>query len=186
MASLLYNYFSQGQKHFEIKFTSFVLLFIKRLEGDDMSQRKLAFTLLDDNQNGEISVSELIRVYIGLPKYCQFAGEIRHIFQFYMENFMKHRAVFKRSAKFDIYDYAKMVPESGLKLELHEIFVYRVKYYMNVKVNYLKTSENLSDNLYDINRYNILYEGVNDSVFFDHGIPEKKNNEDDQYDKFYD
>lgn len=127
MASMLYNFFSHGVKNDEIKFSAFVRKFIVPLEGDDESQRKLAFTLLDDDQNGEISVPELIRVYLGLPKYCALAGEIRYVFRYYMENYMKHQAVFKRSAKFDIYDFKTIVPESCLKLEVHDLFVYRVK-----------------------------------------------------------
>lgn len=46
---------------------------------------------------------------------------------------MKHHAVFKRSGKFDIYDFKTIVPESCLKLEIHDLFVYRVKNKMSVK-----------------------------------------------------
>ena len=48
---------------------------------------------------------------------------------------MKHQSVFKRSGKFDIYDYKTIVPESCLKLELHDLFVHRVKNLMSVKLN---------------------------------------------------
>ena len=37
MAKLLYNYFSNGIKNDEIKFSSFIRLFIVPLEGDDES-----------------------------------------------------------------------------------------------------------------------------------------------------
>jgi hypothetical protein len=49
MATMLYNFFSRGVKNYEIKFSSFVRRFIIPLEGDDESQRKLAFSLLDDD-----------------------------------------------------------------------------------------------------------------------------------------
>jgi hypothetical protein len=37
MATLLYNFFSQGIKNYEIKFSSFIRKFIFPLEGDDES-----------------------------------------------------------------------------------------------------------------------------------------------------
>lgn len=49
MATLLYNFFSRGVKNDEIKFSTFVRKFIVPLEGDEESQRKLAFMLLDDD-----------------------------------------------------------------------------------------------------------------------------------------
>ena len=177
MATLLYDYFSQGIKNDEIKFSSFIRKFIVPLEGDDESQRRLAFSLLDHDQNGEISVPELIRVYLGLPKYCALATEIRYVFRFYMENYMKHHAVFKRSGKFDIYDFKTIVPESCLKLEIHDLFVYRVKNKMSVKPK--KLFESIGDP-YDQNNYIIEYDGTDDSVFFENQVSK------DFDDEFYD
>ena len=82
---------------------------------------------------------------------------------------MKHQAVFKRSGKFDIYDFKKIVPESCLKLELHDLFVYRVKNLMKVKNNKFLT-ENIVE-IYNQNKYLIEYQGSDDSVFFENQVP---------------
>jgi hypothetical protein len=104
-----------------------------------------------------------------------------------MENYMKYQAIFKRSGKFDIYDFKTIVPESCLKHELQDLFVYRVKNQMKMMDN--KKNLNIVDP-YNLNKYIFEYQGTDDSVFFDHGIPPKKSktkeNESSDDDEFYD
>jgi len=91
---------------------------------------------------------------LGLPKYCAFATEIRYVFRYYMENYMKYQAIFKRSGKFDIYDFKTIVPESCLKHELQDLFVYRVKNQMKMMDN--KKNLNIVDP-YNLNKYIFEY-----------------------------
>ncbi len=86
--------------------------------------------MLDDDRNGYISIPELIRVYLDLPKTSEYAEELRNVFRYYMDNYMRFSEILKKQAKFDIYDYKTMVPESCIIRELHDRFIYRVKHQM--------------------------------------------------------
>jgi hypothetical protein len=44
--------------------------------------------MLDDDRNGFISIPEIIRIYLELPKTCDFAEELRHVFRFYLDNIL--------------------------------------------------------------------------------------------------
>jgi hypothetical protein len=84
-----------------------------------------------------------------------------------MDNYMKFSEILKKQAKFDIYDYKTMVPESCIIRELHDRFIYRVKYLM--------VCQEIKPSCHDVNaesdkshapKWDIRYEGGPESVFF--------------------
>ena len=127
MADMIYLYLSNGHLNYEIKFSQFIRKFVVMLEGDDEQKRKLYFQMLDEDNNGYVSIPEIIRFYLDIPKTCEFAEELRYIFQFYMENYIRFSEFLKRQAKFDTYDFKTIIPDSCITRELYDRFVYRVK-----------------------------------------------------------
>ena len=81
MADMLFMYLSGGFLNQEIKFSHFIRRFIVPLEGDIDETSKINFLMLDDDRNGHISIPELIRVYLELPKTCEYAEELRNVFR---------------------------------------------------------------------------------------------------------
>jgi hypothetical protein len=82
--------------------------------------------MLDDDRNGFVTIPEIIRIYLTLPKSCEFAKELRYILRYYMDNYMKFASILKKLAKFDIFDFHKIIPKSCILDELHDRFIDRV------------------------------------------------------------
>lgn len=50
---------------------------------------RLVFNILDDDRNMSLSITELIRKYVNLPKTSEFAEELRSIFAYYLDNYVR-------------------------------------------------------------------------------------------------
>lgn len=44
----------------------------------------VAFQMLDLDGDGHLRISDLIRLYVGMPKLCTFSDELRVIFGYYL------------------------------------------------------------------------------------------------------
>lgn len=127
MAEMIYFYLSDGKTNCEIKFSHFFRRLILPLEGDDEQKRDLNFKMLDDDRNGFVSIPEIIKLYLELPKSSEYAAELRYIFKHYIDNVIPFQSVLKKKAKFDFCDYKSIIPYSCITLELEDRFIYRVK-----------------------------------------------------------
>ncbi len=123
--------------------------------------------MLDDDNNGYISVPELLRIYLDLPKTSDFAGELLYIFRFFMENYIKFSEILKKKARFDIYDYKTIIPDSCVTRELYDRFIYRVKNNMIYEQEKPKSYfEELERGPQTNIKWIINYQGDSESVFF--------------------
>lgn len=60
--------------------------FIAELDLDDTRLNHLIFKMLDEDKDDNLSVLDLLRAYVNLPKYCKFNDELRIILRFYLDN----------------------------------------------------------------------------------------------------
>ena len=87
----------------------------------------MVFKLLDDDKDDKLSIIDLLRAYVNLPKYCKFSEELRKILRFYLENSVKPPIKFRRQIDYNYHLFKTLIPLSCLALELRDRFFDRVK-----------------------------------------------------------
>lgn len=116
------SYFSKGLNNHSITFSQFMLTFINYILLDHDSVNELVFKMLDEERKGYLTITSLIRLYLKLPKNSAISQEVREIFSFYMRHNLIPSALFKKSPKYDIWDFKAIVKNSCLSRELYEVF----------------------------------------------------------------
>ncbi|CDW80748.1 UNKNOWN [Stylonychia lemnae] len=158
LALIMFNYFSKGLKNYEVKFSQFMYSFIAELDLDTTRMNHLVFKMLDEDKDDNLSILDLLRIYVNLPKYCAFNDELRVIFRFYLENSVKPPLQFRRKIDYNFHLYKILVPLSCLSIELKELFI--------DKVNKMEIGEKNPDDLDDYLKFDD-YQPSNRSVFYD-------------------
>ncbi|TNV86317.1 hypothetical protein FGO68_gene7004 [Halteria grandinella] len=183
---LIYNYFSKGLRNYEIKFSQFMLQFIHFIEIDHDSINELVFKMLDEDRVGYLTITSLIRLYLKLPKQCLFAQEVRQIFSYYMKHNLMPSALFKKSPKYDIWDFKSIVKDSCLARELYDIFhsfslreklvmlPMPVKFGSEFDMIQRLQSSNTNSSELSLVQYIIKYKAKSDSVMFNRDIKDEQ------------
>eukprot|EP00347_Sterkiella_histriomuscorum_P002500 403367910 len=157
LSNMIFNYFSKGLTNYEVKFSQFMYHFIAELDLDRTRQNHLVFKMLDEDKDNQLSILDLLRAYVNLPKYCKFNEEFRKILRYYLENSVKPPVKFRREIDYNFHLFKQLVPLSCLAFEFRQNFVEKV---MRMLTN--------DKNIDEMDEYLVFkYQVEEDSVFFD-------------------
>ncbi len=79
--------------------------------------------MIDTDIDGYVTIIEFMRIYMVIPKLCEFADELRSIFNYFIRHSLLAGCRFRKESKLSLFDYQTIIKDSSLVRELREIFI---------------------------------------------------------------